>query len=195
MFFFGTRGVSSKVGQGRFTCPRCGPDAPYELRRVRRFFHLYFIPLVPLGERVEQVECKTCRATFDPLVLGKAAPAPATAFDYEFHRNLLRAMVVVLPPEAALEEPMLDRIRETYRAETGYDLTHQDVRAVVRQTEADPERVFEELKEVAPRLDAPRASQILRAARALASCGPHAAGLISRVEAALGPAKGAAGPA
>ncbi len=196
MIFFGTRGVSSKVGEGRFTCPRCGPNAPYVRRRVRTFFHLYYIPLVPLGERVEHVECTTCHGTYDPLVLG-SGPPPAdrpVGYDYEFHRNLVRAMVALLPPGAAGEEGLLDRVRDAYKAETGYELTRQDVRAVVRQTEADPERVFDELRDLAPRLDGPRSAQILRAARALASVGPGAVGLIARLEALLRPAPGSAGP-
>ena len=43
MIIFGTRGVSSTTGSGRFYCPRCEQERPYHSKRMRRFFTLYFI--------------------------------------------------------------------------------------------------------------------------------------------------------
>ncbi len=183
--FFGTRGVSSKLGEGRFHCPRCGTETPYVRRRVRQFFHLYYIPLVPLGERVELVECGVCRTTFDPAILGGAPVAAGGTFDYEFHRGLLRAMVALLPPGAAEQEEAVGGVRDLYRAETGIDLSAQEVKAVVRQTEEDPGRVDGELSDLAQRLDGARREQILRAARAVASRTPGAGDRLASIEASL----------
>ena len=72
MIFFiiwGTRGVTTSKGSGRFVCPSCGADRDYTLKQVRRFFTLYFIPIIPLGLLGTYVECRTCGGTFKDSVL------------------------------------------------------------------------------------------------------------------------------
>ena len=56
---FGTRGVTSKKDRGQFQCPQCGSGCEYVHKSVRRFFTLYFIPVIPLdhlGEIAEVLE-------------------------------------------------------------------------------------------------------------------------------------------
>lgn len=63
------------IGEGRFACPNCGGDRDYEHRTARRFFTLFFVPVIPLDKVGEVVRCQTCRVRFDPAVL--AAPTSA----------------------------------------------------------------------------------------------------------------------
>ncbi|MGN9908676.1 zinc-ribbon domain-containing protein [Phytohabitans sp. LJ34] len=63
------------IGKGRFACPNCGGDRDYEHRTARRFFTLFFVPVIPLDKVGEVVRCQTCRVRFDPAVL--AAPTSA----------------------------------------------------------------------------------------------------------------------
>jgi len=63
------------IGKGRFACPNCGGDRDYEHRTARRFFTLFFIPVIPLDKVGEVVRCQTCRVRFDPAVL--TAPTSA----------------------------------------------------------------------------------------------------------------------
>ncbi len=69
LIIFGRRGVTGTKGQGTFQCPACQTDQPYAHKHVRRFFTLYFIPLIPLGTVGEYVECGRCKGTFKPAVL------------------------------------------------------------------------------------------------------------------------------
>lgn len=69
MILLGTRGRTTILGRGTFACPSCGPGAAYEHKRVRSFFALYFIPLVPLKELSRYVECRRCRATFPERIV------------------------------------------------------------------------------------------------------------------------------
>jgi tellurite resistance protein len=69
MIIFGTRGVTSTTSRGNFHCPACGGERQYAGKRMRRFFTLYFIPLVPMGVLQEWVECAKCGGTFKPEVL------------------------------------------------------------------------------------------------------------------------------
>ena len=52
LIIYGTKGRETVVKSGRFYCPSCGPDIRYQLKEVRRYFTLYFIPLIPL-DRIE----------------------------------------------------------------------------------------------------------------------------------------------
>jgi hypothetical protein len=63
IFFFGT------AGAGLFHCPRCGGDRDYRLKIGRRWFTLFFLPVIPLNEVARVVQCQTCKTRFDPAVL------------------------------------------------------------------------------------------------------------------------------
>ena len=74
LIIFGRRSVTGSMGTGSFDCPQCGTNRPYDHKRVRRFFTLYFIPLIPLGTIGEY---GGCQGTFKPEVLRRGLP-PAT---------------------------------------------------------------------------------------------------------------------
>jgi hypothetical protein len=79
LIIFGTRKVVSSKQQGMFWCPRCASSQPFDHKRTRRFFTLYFIPLIPLDTVAEYVECQACRYTFEPSVLQYAGGGPPVA--------------------------------------------------------------------------------------------------------------------
>ena len=94
LIIFGTRGVTYTSTRGQFQCPTCHEKRAYEKRRVRRFFTLYFLPVIPLDKVGEYIECQTCKNTFKPDVLtfeqastvdGGSKPEPPQA---EFHAAL-----------------------------------------------------------------------------------------------------------
>jgi hypothetical protein len=57
---------------GVFHCPRCGGDRHYRLKVGRRWFTLFFLPVIPLNEVARAVECQTCKGKFETAVLGIA---------------------------------------------------------------------------------------------------------------------------
>lgn len=67
------------IGTGQFHCPNCGGDREYEHRTARRFFTLFFVPLIPLDKVGEIVRCKTCKVKFDPVVLTRPTSAQLTS--------------------------------------------------------------------------------------------------------------------
>ena len=69
MIIFGTIGITSTVKEGSFYCPQCNNNQNYRHRKVRKFFTLYFIPLIPLESAGEYVECRNCKGTFIPRIL------------------------------------------------------------------------------------------------------------------------------
>ncbi|HEY4055992.1 MAG TPA: zinc-ribbon domain-containing protein [Kofleriaceae bacterium] len=74
LIIFGRRNMTKTANAGQFTCPRCGPASHYEHKQVKRWFTLYFIPVIPLGVVGEYVECRACAGTFKPEVLRFALP-------------------------------------------------------------------------------------------------------------------------
>ena len=69
MIIFGTTGITSTQQKGSFHCPSCGAGAQFERKGVRRFFTLFFVPLIPLHRVADFIECKRCGGTFKPEVL------------------------------------------------------------------------------------------------------------------------------
>jgi hypothetical protein len=76
--FFGMKNVGRKVSAGIFTCPQCRHDTPYTLKKVSRYFTLYFIPLIPLGKVGEVVQCDECGTEFETDILAQSPQAART---------------------------------------------------------------------------------------------------------------------
>ena len=79
LIIWGLRVFFHTTGQGVFHCQRCGGDRNYRQRSGRRFFTLFFIPIIPLNKVGEHVQCTTCRTRYhvDVLSLPTAAQMQA----------------------------------------------------------------------------------------------------------------------
>jgi len=75
LIIWGLRVFFHTVGQGVFHCRKCGGDREYRHRAGRRFFTLFFIPVIPLNRVGEHVQCMTCQTRYvtDVLSLPTAA--------------------------------------------------------------------------------------------------------------------------
>jgi hypothetical protein len=69
MIVFGWRTWARSIAHGTFFCPHCGADREYAHKRARRWFTLFFIPVIPLNVIGEYIQCGTCTKTFKPTVL------------------------------------------------------------------------------------------------------------------------------
>jgi hypothetical protein len=78
MIIFGTRARNKEIGSGRFYCPHCQKERDYAHMQGRNYFALYFIPIFPIGDSGEFIQCKSCRRTYAPEVL-KFKPTITTA--------------------------------------------------------------------------------------------------------------------
>ena len=64
LLVFGLTAVFRTVSEGTFHCPQCGGDRAYRRRAGRRWFSVFFVPMVPLGRLGHAVECRKCRGRF-----------------------------------------------------------------------------------------------------------------------------------
>jgi hypothetical protein len=77
MFFvFGVTSRHKTVDSGRFRCPNEDRTTPFRHEEARRWFTLFFIPLIPLGRQGEWVRCQSCGATYGPDVLDRHPTHP-----------------------------------------------------------------------------------------------------------------------
>lgn len=79
LIIFGFRIFYRTVGQGVFHCRKCGGDRRYRHRSGRRYFTLFFIPVIPLNRTGDHVQCLTCKTRYvmDVLSLPTAAQMQA----------------------------------------------------------------------------------------------------------------------
>lgn len=69
MIIFGSRVRYKVLGEGQFFCPHCRAQRTYTHKKASRYFTLYFLPLIPMGQLGEFVQCQTCNMAFKPDVL------------------------------------------------------------------------------------------------------------------------------
>lgn len=70
-FILGTKSRTKTLESGRFHCPNEGGDRPFRHQQTRRWFTVFFVPLIPLGKQGEWVRCQSCGATYGPDVLAR----------------------------------------------------------------------------------------------------------------------------
>ena len=66
---FGEQSRNLEVGSGDFDCPVCRNRQRYHHRRIKQYFSLFFIPLLPLEDSANYLICSGCQACFDPQIL------------------------------------------------------------------------------------------------------------------------------
>jgi hypothetical protein len=89
MLIFGLGVFYFTIARGMFYCRNCRGDRPYRHRSGRRFFTLFFIPVIPLNKTGEHVQCTTCKTRYVVSVL--QAPTAAETQSSILHGT--RAMV------------------------------------------------------------------------------------------------------
>ena len=79
LLIWGLRVFFRTISEGVFHCRNCGGDRQYRLRAGRRWFTLFFIPVIPLTKVGEHVQCQTCKTRYvvDVLNLPTAAQMQA----------------------------------------------------------------------------------------------------------------------
>jgi uncharacterized tellurite resistance protein B-like protein len=163
MIIFGTRGVTYNAGEGRFHCPQCGKRT-YSQKRVRRFFTLYFIPLIPLDMLGEYIECHACRGTYRTEVLGFDPAVADRRFEAEFQIAARRTMVLMCLADGVIDDQEVTMIRETYGKLADAEITEADVRQEIDVATKDGRSVEDYLGGIVGTLNDSAKEAIVRAA-------------------------------
>ncbi len=137
MIIFGTRGITTSPVKGDFHCPNCADQQPFRQRKVRKFFHLYFIPIIPLGTVGEYVECRTCKDTYHTRVLEYDPKAISDQLEAEYKTAIKAVMVHILLADGIVDDDEVNTVISIYEK-----LGHQ--RLTVREVHEEIARVRNE---------------------------------------------------
>ena len=150
MIIFGARGVTSTIGNGSFYCPECRSTREYAKKRVRRFFTLYFIPLIPLDTLGEYIECEVCKNTFRESVLDYSPEAAEVRFEAEFHKCIRRVMVLMILADGKIGDSEIQSIQQVYSRVSSSQISESDVRKEVAMAYQENLPLTDYLKKVSP---------------------------------------------
>lgn len=67
ILFFGTREVKQDDPEGTAQlarCPACGQTVTLQPRAGRTYFHIFWLPIIPLGETRHYLQCPVCRTRY-----------------------------------------------------------------------------------------------------------------------------------
>lgn len=132
MIIYGTRGREVHVGSGQFNCPRCKSEQEYNHKEVKRYFTLYFIPLIPIGTSGAYIECRGCAGTFAPEIL---------TYDPEVERQktaetFRRLAVLFLLDVKRCTSSMLEALQDYVGDAVDMDIERQDIADDVKQAQS-----------------------------------------------------------
>ena len=67
---FGNGAKKFVEAEGKFICPKCNFIKRYLVKTSKDYFRLFFIPLIPIGEKSQPfVECQHCKTKCNISVL------------------------------------------------------------------------------------------------------------------------------
>jgi transposase-like protein len=120
IFIFGTRGRLSTMDGGQFYCPRCGGDRDYTRKGVRRWFTLFFIPIVPMGAtRNVRIVCSTCDGAFNEQVLTMPSGSAFEEIERRAFRQCAEAVLKAGNPQSRAARDVLLRAVNQWRGTGG----------------------------------------------------------------------------
>ena len=156
--------MTYSAGNGDFHCPTCRGQQPYKHKRVRRFFTLYFIPLIPLNLHGEYIECGQCQGSYRLEVLDFDPEAGAAEFEAEFHRAIKRVMVEMMLADGVVDDEEVAVIKNIYGQLAGTEVSEHDIRAEIVEAETRTGDVTAALAEMAGNLNENGKEMVVKAA-------------------------------
>ncbi|NNF63644.1 MAG: hypothetical protein HKN07_05230 [Acidimicrobiia bacterium] len=121
LLIWGFKARYKTLESGTFFCPHDGGDRTYVKREVRRWFTLFFIPLIPLKVLGEFIECTSCRRSYDLVVL----TTPTAAHVMDNLANAVRlAVVTIVTADGRVDD---DEKRAALEVASRYSDTHYEM--------------------------------------------------------------------
>jgi len=168
IFVWGSRGRTKRIGDGDFFCPECGDNRSYGLMKVKKWFTAYWIPLFPMGDLGEYVECGSCKGTFNERVLQFDPKGDAEKFEAAFSVAAKRVMFKLALADGEIDDGEIDEITRTFSNITKRTIDREDIAAELEAARDDTRPITEYVRDVAPGLNDTGKEMVLRSAVAVA---------------------------
>jgi len=169
MIIFGTQPRSSLTSMGEFHCPSCDTKRRFKRVRVRRMFSLFFVPIFPVTDASEYVECEACGDTFNPAILRQQADEDREKFEAEYRRAIRRVIVQMMLADGTLMDEAEPFIQSTYSDLCGVQLPRGAIAATIAEVSTDGVCLFDSLKALASTLNEQGKESVMKAAFAIAT--------------------------
>jgi tellurite resistance protein len=167
MIIFGTRGLKSKVSAGSFHCPQCGREQAQHWYKVRNWFALYFIPIIPLSVAGQYIECQICFGTFDTEALDHGPDhydAEGRKFQAEFQKAMMTTMVLMMLADGKIVPSEVEMVKNIFEQLTGEECPSELVTRETARLEATHIEIKDYLDGVSSRLNDGGRSMVFQAA-------------------------------
>jgi uncharacterized tellurite resistance protein B-like protein len=162
MIIFGTTSLKHVKEQGTFFCPQCSDHKDYKLREPRRWFHLYFIPVLPLDNLGRYVECRQCKGTFVEEVLQHDPVADRNRFIGEVERATRWITLKMAAADGEVTDDELIEISVLLKSLINRDVSVQELREQAAQVMSDQRSVEDYMRAVVGMLNGAGKAQVMR---------------------------------
>ncbi len=133
MIIFGTTGITTTPEKGDFHCPTCQDKQPYKFKRVRRFFTLYFIPVIPLNKVGEYVECGKCKDTYNTAVLEFDPEKIHAQMEAEYQLAIKEVMLRIMLADGVIDEAEIEMMQSIYERIVGSPISPESIRSEIEK--------------------------------------------------------------
>jgi tellurite resistance protein len=167
MLIWGSKGRTSTVESGEFYCPDCSDYKPYKHQKVKRWFTFYFIPVFPLSDLGEYIECDDCKSTYKNNVLDFDPKKQQQEFQAMFAIATRDIMLKIALADGILEDQELDQTIKSFGAITNREISNQQLIEALEVLKADDINIKKYALSIAPYLNDVGKEMVLRGAIAV----------------------------
>ena len=164
MILFGKKGLATSLKKGDFNCPNCNSAQMFEHKSVRSFVTLYQVPIIPLSQLGDYVECMGCKDTYKPRVLDAEIDLSHKEFQAEYHSAIKNVMIRMLLVDGRIRESELEMIQMIYQRVTRDTIDIAILKQEVTSLNSDEKNLSETLFRLQGNLNDEGKEMVLRAA-------------------------------
>jgi tellurite resistance protein len=167
MIIWGSKGRTSTQSSGEFYCPDCSDYKNYAHRKVKKWFTLYFIPIFPMSDLGEYIECDICKSTYKINVLEHDPRKEQQKLDAMFIIATRDIMVKTALADGVIEEAEVDEIAKSFGAVTNRKISIDQIKSAISAMEKDQNSAEIIASSISPFLNDSGKEMVLRGAIAV----------------------------
>jgi|TARA_B110000208_G_C11761332_1_gene427030 tellurite resistance protein len=167
MIIWGSKGRTTTITSGEFYCPDCKDYKPYNHQKVKRWFTLYFIPVFPLSDLGEYIECSGCKATYKNNVLDFDPKKQQREFQALFAIATRDIMLKIALADGVVEDEELKQTIASFEKITNREISQQQLLEALEELKKDDTNISNYALSISPYLNHVGKEMVLRAAIAV----------------------------
>ena len=137
LIIHGTYPITFTDREGEFYCPKCGPDQGFTLKKWTKFFHIYWIPLIPCGGG-KFLECRGCESTWPSEVENYDPEIERQKFQARYESAMLQAMIAMAQVDGVIDEDEINMIAAIMTRLSDAEYTASQIRQSLASTVKRP---------------------------------------------------------